>query len=62
MSNKKNRTVVGINYLPDGTKEKDSCTAKNKAEAYMKYHKYKNQYDAIVVLDEDGEYVDETEL
>lgn len=55
-------TVIWINYLPDGTKEKASRNCKNKHEAWMLYHQYKNQYDAIVVLDEDGEYCDPCEL
>ena len=58
----KKRTVIGINYLPDGTKEKASKQCNGKAEAYVLYHQYKHQYDAIVVLDENGEYVDESEL
>ena len=55
-------TVVCINYLPDGTKEKASKQCRGKNEAYVLYHQYKHQYDNVVVLDEDGEYVDESEL
>lgn len=56
------RTVIWINYLPDGTKEKVSRKVKGKAQAYVLYHQYKHSYDSVVVLDEDWEYVDESEL
>lgn len=56
------RTVIWINYLPDWIKEKVSRKVKGKAQAYVLYHQYKHSYDSVVVLDEDWEYVDESEL
>ena len=57
-------TVIGINYdsTEQGNETKVSKSAKNKLEAKMLYDSFKRKFDNVIVLDEDGEYCDESEL